>query len=374
MPCLEANRGNTLQTREITLEASVWTHSEQKLITGLPVSVRYEPSEYGLDYAIYDDEDLLGYIDDYRWYTIEFFIKLNTLREVTISQVNRSKFQVTIRLESDFTITNHPALRLSNRTGIYAIEVSARNSIYVGQARNINRRLAQHFSDLAMGLHHNFGLQKLWCECQPTDFTVRLIEDLSSFKSGTIKDQKELEVRERYWIARERDSDRITCLNETDGEFVETKTSINQKAAIAEENLRLKMAREAEELVRENLQDLEHYKRRKELRNQLKKLSSLIDEEDLRLAPMSVRLKELEDELDKECSIFFRLGFSTFKKRQKVRFLKEQIALAKERFVNEGKLQESYSREFSGIERELKSIVTNRQLRARANQRRFRLF
>lgn len=379
VPCLvnivlkAKNLGATLQTRVIALEASIWISPAPLLIDGSTVTLQYEPSELGADYSIYQDDKFLGYVDDYRSERLAFFFKLDSFRKATISQHKRSSCVVTIRLESDFKISQHPSLRLVSTAGIYAIKSKICNSIYIGQARNINRRLAQHFSDLSFGLHHNYGLQSLWCEYHATDFTVKLVENLSHFNNGTIEDQRALESRERFWIAQERKSSRI-CLNETDGEFIETKISSKQREVKAQQRLQISLARETERISREDEQDADRYARRRELRKRLKTLNELIDFEDKKLSPMIERHRGLEQELKNECNIFYRFGLSTRTKRNKVNALREQIAGSSESIKGESSLKTMYEDQVRAIESELKSIVTHKQLRARAKRVRIRLF
>lgn len=85
----------------------------------------------------------------------------------------------------------------NNKTGIYSI-YSNDFATYIGQARDIGKRLRQHVRALNNGKHHNDGLQHAWNTKGASKFTFFVInecreEDLDEFEQLYIKKYRTFE-------------------------------------------------------------------------------------------------------------------------------------------------------------------------------------
>lgn len=77
-------------------------------------------------------------------------------------------------------------------TGIYKIQNTINDKIYVGQSRDIRNRWKRHVKDLNCGCHENNHLQAAWNKYGQSVFRFDLIEECSV---------AELDEKEQYWIA-----------------------------------------------------------------------------------------------------------------------------------------------------------------------------
>ncbi len=84
-----------------------------------------------------------------------------------------------------------------NKVGIYCI-YSNDFATYIGQARNIGKRLRQHVRALNKGKHHNNGLQHAWDTKGASKFTFFVIQEC---------DEDELDELERLYIEKYRTFD-----------------------------------------------------------------------------------------------------------------------------------------------------------------------
>lgn len=84
-----------------------------------------------------------------------------------------------------------------NKVGIYCI-YSNDFATYIGQARNIGKRLRQHVRALNKGNHHNNGLQHAWDTKGASKFTFFVIQEC---------DEDELDELERLYIEKYRTFD-----------------------------------------------------------------------------------------------------------------------------------------------------------------------
>jgi len=68
-----------------------------------------------------------------------------------------------------------PAFKLTNQSGIYAIENKINGKRYIGSAVNIRRRFIEHKSPLRRGIHWNRYLQRAWDMHGEESFSFRPI-------------------------------------------------------------------------------------------------------------------------------------------------------------------------------------------------------
>ncbi len=80
--------------------------------------------------------------------------------------------------------------------GIYKITNTLTNEAYIGQSKNIEKRIATHKEDLRNGTHVNSGLQEDY------DLAKSLNTDYEIFSFEIIKEvkAKDLNKEEMYWI------------------------------------------------------------------------------------------------------------------------------------------------------------------------------
>ena len=80
--------------------------------------------------------------------------------------------------------------------GIYKISNTITNETYIGQSKNIEKRIATHKEDLKNGTHVNKGLQEDY------DLAKSLDSDYEIFNYEIIKEVKgkDLNKEEMYWI------------------------------------------------------------------------------------------------------------------------------------------------------------------------------
>lgn len=80
--------------------------------------------------------------------------------------------------------------------GIYKIENSVNGKIYIGQSRNLKKRLAEHKRKLKNGNHSNTYLQKSWEKHGSENFIFKIIEECI---------EEKLDEREIYFIKKYKD-------------------------------------------------------------------------------------------------------------------------------------------------------------------------
>lgn len=76
-------------------------------------------------------------------------------------------------------------------TGIYKIENTVNNKVYIGQSKDIEARWYQHIHSLEHGWHDNRHLQNSWNKYGQSSFSFSVIE---------LCEEDKLTEREQYWI------------------------------------------------------------------------------------------------------------------------------------------------------------------------------
>lgn len=61
--------------------------------------------------------------------------------------------------------------------GIYMIENKINNKIYIGQSKNIEKRLKEHIKKLNRNIHENEHLNKSWLKYGEFSFNFKIIEE-----------------------------------------------------------------------------------------------------------------------------------------------------------------------------------------------------
>lgn len=91
-------------------------------------------------------------------------------------------------------------------SGVYCLECAANGKKYIGQSRNLGRRLGEHLSDLRRGVHHNRVIQSDYDKYGEDSFHFHVIA------SGELSDE-EMDQIEREEIERAGGVDSEFCYN-----------------------------------------------------------------------------------------------------------------------------------------------------------------
>ena len=78
------------------------------------------------------------------------------------------------------------------KSGIYKITNTVNGKVYIGQAKNLNTRFANHLYRIKRKEHHNEYLQRAFDKHGETNFIYEIVEEIS--------DLYILDSREKYWI------------------------------------------------------------------------------------------------------------------------------------------------------------------------------
>ena len=78
-------------------------------------------------------------------------------------------------------------------SGIYKIENTKNNKVYIGSSKNIDNRFNQHQRLLELNKHHSIKLQASYNKCKDKSVFVYNIVEL-------VDDMSKLKDREEYWI------------------------------------------------------------------------------------------------------------------------------------------------------------------------------
>lgn len=135
----------------------------------------------------------------------------------SITKATKS-FPVTVRVETKQpSQIPAPKIQPADAVGIYRLRLVKTHESYIGQANHVNRRIADHWHDMALGIHANYKLQEYWIQYGPSLIEAQLLE---SPPSGLTPQQRQdwLGQQERAWIEREHAGG--SCINLRDGGVV----------------------------------------------------------------------------------------------------------------------------------------------------------
>lgn len=314
------------------------------------LEIKYEEAENLLKVGCelscsYDDdyEDLVITFDDrvvatisrhYKW-KIDDLILRKSVSSINLVSVNKRAVTLNLHLTAEVNLDNVPKLANVPTAGIYMISVNDGKSVYVGQSGNVNQRLLNHWKNLFLGTHHNRPLQRAW-DNSLNKFKAVLLEALENPYIGDYQQQKYLEAREKYWIAKYREEAQV--LNRTDGEIIATPLAVKEFNEITK------------------IKDDEYNNNVKKIRKEINSKIKLMNEENRK---RSFRIYQLNDEV-KELKkyIFWNTGivsiFSSAKpseiRNKKIRLEIAQHALSQLQMKN------------SEIRREIKLLEQERRL------------
>jgi group I intron endonuclease len=160
----------------------------------------------------------------YKW-KIDDLILRNSATSIKPLSLNKDMIEVQLTLTSNLDINKIPAVSEGPIAGIYLIRNKNNSSVYIGQSGNINQRIVKHWYELSLGTHHNRPLQSEWGN-SGEHFEVKVLEVFDGKYIGNYEQQKFLESREQYWIAKYGESHQV--LNRTKGEVVPTKLATKE--------------------------------------------------------------------------------------------------------------------------------------------------
>jgi len=312
-------------------------------------------------FEVYDDEVKIGYVDDF-WSTVhlENFNEVSKIESAFLDSVGARWLSIQLNLIAevpDFDFLDH----LPSGAGIYILSIEADNAIYVGQTRDFRYRMENHFKSLAFGVHINRGLQEIYRDRGIGAFHIEVIDKLPNYWSGTVADQSWLAEREQHWIAHFRGQCGIRCLNKTNGEFIETKKTL-EKRRLDE------LSRQQEKALVDARHDQKVKAEKIRLRGEIEDTEALLESERIRTEPLRLALLAQETWL-RENSTFFTVFLSRSKRqalsdvRQKVAFLQSQV---NHEMTRTYELHQSLRR----LKEELRSKKTSKQLANYGSRRR----
>lgn len=135
----------------------------------------------------------------------------------SITKASKS-FPVTVRVETKQpTAVPAPKIQPADAAGIYRLLLVKTSETYIGQASHVNSRLADHWHDMALGIHANYKLQEYWIQYGPSLIEAQLLE---SPPAGLTPEQRQdwLGQQECSWIEREHAGG--SCINLRNGGVV----------------------------------------------------------------------------------------------------------------------------------------------------------
>lgn len=108
--------------------------------------------------------------------------------------IYQNKFQnlFTFNILLVYLLVHHLVMKKEKQSGIYKIVNVKNNKIYIGSARNLNKRWKRHICELNKKTHHNIILQNSWEKYGKDSFTFEVIE--------IVTDISLLMEREQYHI------------------------------------------------------------------------------------------------------------------------------------------------------------------------------
>lgn len=110
-----------------------------------------------------------------------------------------------------------------NVIGIYCIKNSIDGKFYVGQSKNIRKRINQHENMLKNGIHYNPFLQKEYDENGRGVFIFIILEKFKKY------DSEKMAKREKYWIKRLRTKEREFGYNINDANKIRDNISLSEE-------------------------------------------------------------------------------------------------------------------------------------------------
>jgi hypothetical protein len=277
----------------------------------------------------------------YRW-KIEDLIVRKSVKSIKLVEIKKYYITLDLNLTAELIEENIPKVANVQTAGIYMISINDGTSVYVGQSGNINQRLINHWKNLSIGTHHNRLLQRAW-DISQNKISVVLLEGLEDLYIGNLEQQKYLEAREQYWIAKYRLETQV--LNRTDGEIVSTPLAIKELNEITK------------------VKNDEHDENVKKIRKEINSKIKVLEEEGRQY---SVRVYQLESEL-KELKkyLFWHTGIVSILSSEKP----SEIRNKKIRFEIAQHAMNTYQNKKSEIRREIRLLEEERRLQRTTKER-----
>ena len=317
-----------------------YEEAQSLFITGYDFSRDYD-DDYEDIVVKYDGRVVATINQKYRW-KIEDLIVRKSVKSLKLVEIKKYYISLDLNLEAELIEENIPKVANVPTAGIYMISINDGKSVYVGQSGNINQRLINHWKKLSIGTHHNRFLQRAWDSSQ-NRISVVLLETLEDLYIGNLEQQKFLEAREQYWIAKYRLETQV--LNRTDGEIVPTPLAIKELNEITK--------------VKNDEHDESVKKIRKEINSKIK----VLEEEGRQY---SVKIYHLENEL-KELKkyLFWNTGIVSILSSEKPSEIRDK----KIRFEIAKHAMNTYQIKKSEIRREIRLLEEERRLQRTTKER-----
>lgn len=147
--------------------------------------------------AVTANGNTVGHIDRRTAAIIAPLLDSGASYEIEIGAVVGQSISLTVRMIRESQPVSVPKVCGAGVVGIYAI--CAGNDRYVGQSKDIQNRIAQHWSELHHGIHQNMHLRQLWRDLGPSRFSVEVLE-LAPTITQSLDLARWLHNRECHWI------------------------------------------------------------------------------------------------------------------------------------------------------------------------------
>ena len=147
--------------------------------------------------AVTANGNTIGHIDRQTAVIVAPLLDSGAAYEIEVGAVVGQSISVTVCIIRDSQPVSVPKVCGVGVVGIY--EICAGNDRYVGQSKDIQNRIAQHWHVLHHGIHQNMHLQQLWRDLGPSRFSANVLE-LAPKITKSLDLARWLHNRECHWI------------------------------------------------------------------------------------------------------------------------------------------------------------------------------
>ena len=137
-------------------------------------------------------------------------ISINLVDTASKIMPDNANFPVSIVIEREGEPQSSWSIPNGECAGIYCLQSADKKSNYIGQSKNVNKRLKQHCRDLFLGIHANYKLQRIYFSKAPNCIEATLLEAAPT-NSSVAETEAWLNDRELHWIAKYKEAG--CCLN-----------------------------------------------------------------------------------------------------------------------------------------------------------------
>ncbi len=141
--------------------------------------------------------DTIGHIDRRTAAIIAPLLDSGATYEIEIGEPVGQSISAKITITQDLQRVPTPNICATHTIGIYAIWGG--DDVYIGQSKDVQNRISQHWDQLHRGIHQNPQLRQLWRELGSSRFSAKVVELAPKFKRS-LELARWLHSRECHWI------------------------------------------------------------------------------------------------------------------------------------------------------------------------------